>query len=523
MLTQRKILVSLLSVLLVVATGVPAGAKDFVPEGPSLNGTGKVAFLIQDDRSLPMKYIARDLNGQDEAKLGNQWCRSYTTETCRLEKGVKLNVIASLGKCKADETACVENVKIFRSGEAKANAEFLLETSGKELPANNLGAPIGGGTTIWRAPGITSQAGVDIYAVNVSLFFSIIDGERVVYGDLSSTVSPVSEILDPRYRPGDIGSNDRNGVTWWYHDNGSIPGYDCFATDFGKCWMRANFSDGTRVELEMRLPRSLSGWLHGRLDNTELSITPISNTANRVVVAADPVVVPIMYAVVDQKHKNPIVQEVLDMKTSGGGFNGGIGGLEWKLYGPDWDPTRTLVKHFADQVGDKAVATQTTWRFKTIWANTGNRCLDARGKLIGLVTTNALTYSAGPPRFSNGFLNYATAGLHKLPDGQVALGSYNLIIRSETARCLYGFTNAPVSATITVAGDGDRTIATTTVGEKNGWLKLAANGFTFSEKTIRVRITQKRSTITCVSTTTPVRTRKVTGLSPRCPVGFVKR
>ena len=520
---MKKIGAGILSISLFVGLVSPAAAKDFVPEGPSLRGTGKVAFLIQDDRSIPMKYIARDLNGQSAEKLGNQWCRSYTTETCKLENGVKLNVIASLGKCKADEIACVETVKIYRNGEEKSDAQFVLEASGKELPANNFGAPIGGGTTIWRAPGLLSEAGTDLYGVNVSLFFQIIDGKRITYGDMSATVTPVTEVLDPRFTPGEIASNDRNGVTWWYHDNGSVPGYDCFASDFGKCWMRANYSDGTRVELQMRLPSSLSGWLHGRLDKTELSIDPISEQANRVVVAADPVVVPIMYAVVDQKQSNRRVQNILEMDTSAGGFNGGIGGLEWKLYGPDWDSTRTLVTFFANQVDDQAVATQTIWRFKTIWANTGNRCLDARGKLIGLVTTNALTYEAGPPRFSNGFLNYATAGLHKLPDGNVALGSYNLIIRSETARCLYGFSNTPLSATITVSGDGDRTIATTTVGERNGWLRLIANGFTFSQKTIKVRVTQKRTTINCVSASQPTLTRKVTGVSPKCPSGFRKR
>jgi hypothetical protein len=30
------------------------------------------------------------------------------------------------------------------------------------------------------------------------------------------------------------------------------------------------------------------------------------------------------------------------------------------------------------------------------------------------------------------------------------------------------------------------------VGEKNGWLRLAAYGFTFSQKTIKVKITQKK-------------------------------
>jgi hypothetical protein len=62
------------------------------------------------------------------------------------------------------------------------------------------------------------------------------------------------------------------------------------------------------------------------------------------------------------------------------------------------------------------------------------------------------------------------------------------------------------------------------VGERNGWLKLAAYGFTFSEKTIKVKITQpKKTTITCVTSTKPSKTRKVTGMNPKCPAGYSKR
>ena len=288
--------------------------------------------------------------------------------------------------------------------------------------------------------------------------------------------------------------------------------------------MRENFSPETRVELQMRLPNTLSGWLHGRLSDTDLSITPFNQELNTVSVSAEPVVLPVMFATVSEKQKSKRINEILQMETSSGGGGGtGRDALGWKIYESDTHYTRELVSYFANEVNDRAVATQTAWRLKTIWSNTGNRCLDERGKLIGLVTTNALTYEGGPPRFQNGFLNYSTAGLHELPNGEEALGSYNLLIRSETARCLYGFSKAPVSASITVAGDGDKSIATTVVGEKNGWLKLAAYGFTFSQKTIKVKLTQKKTTITCVSTTKPVKTRKVTGISPKCPAGFTKK
>jgi hypothetical protein len=116
-------------------------------------------------------------------------------------------------------------------------------------------------------------------------------------------------------------------------------------------------------------------------------------------------------------------------------------------------------------------------------------------------------------------------------------------MRSDAARCLYGFSNAPVSATVSIAGaDGATNIATTVVSEKDGWLKMKAAGFTFSEKQIQIKITQegsvgktqpqkvelaspvstkpKKSTITCVKGKI---TKKVSAVSPKCPTGFKKK
>jgi hypothetical protein len=66
-------------------------------------------------------------------------------------------------------------------------------------------------------------------------------------------------------------------------------------------------------------------------------------------------------------------------------------------------------------------------------------------------------------------------------------------MRSDTARCLYGFSKAPLNASVSVTNDkGTKTTATTVVSEKNGWLKMAAYGFTYSNKTIKVKISKKK-------------------------------
>jgi hypothetical protein len=94
-------------------------------------------------------------------------------------------------------------------------------------------------------------------------------------------------------------------------------------------------------------------------------------------------------------------------------------------------------------------------------------------------------------------------------------------MRSDTARCLYGFTSAPIYATVNVlSGNTSTLVGTTTVSEKDGWLKLAAYGFTFSEKILKVKITQAKNARYSIYCSKGKITRKITGVRPKCPTGY---
>ena len=166
-------------------------------------------------------------------------------------------------------------------------------------------------------------------------------------------------------------------------------------------------------------------------------------------------------------------------------------------------------------------------------------CLGDAKNLTGIVTTNAGMYISSPPTFNETeqSLDYKVSAPHFNEAGKLNVGNYNLVLSSEAARCLYKFTKAPISATVSiVSSDGTAQVATTTVNEKNGWLYLSANGFTYSAPTVRVKLTQevekqaaapavkpavaKKTTITCVKGKT---SKKVTAVKPVCPKGFKKR
>jgi hypothetical protein len=183
------------------------------------------------------------------------------------------------------------------------------------------------------------------------------------------------------------------------------------------------------------------------------------------------------------------------------------------------------LNYLRNKVRDTTSGVNTFWNFASSGSQSNNSCLGDTSKVLGIVTTNSMIYNGGIPEFRNGFLNYQVAGLHYQPDGITKVqGSYDLVMRSEVARCLYGFSRAPLSATISVIGEGDKSIATTIVSEKNGWLKLAAYGFTFSKKTIRAKITKAKPTrIACVSVADESKVRNIRAINPRCPKGFVRK
>jgi hypothetical protein len=191
------------------------------------------------------------------------------------------------------------------------------------------------------------------------------------------------------------------------------------------------------------------------------------------------------------------------------------------------------------------------WNFGASTYIGNNACSADKSALQGLVVTNAPIYDKGPPTFADGSLNYQVAGIHTNVDGTLFKGRYTYIVKSTTARCYYGFSNAPIEAKVDIiSADSTNQIATTLVSEKNGFIKLQADNFTFSSPTIRVKLMQPAvevakvpdapakvvdapvkvadtpakviapkaaKTITCVKGTKSV---KKTAISPKCPAGY---
>jgi hypothetical protein len=154
-------------------------------------------------------------------------------------------------------------------------------------------------------------------------------------------------------------------------------------------------------------------------------------------------------------------------------------------------------------------------------------------------------YSSGPPVFNTDTqsLEYKVAAPHLTSTGEDLLGSYDLVMNSQVARCMYGFSKAPLKASISVISTSAKTtVETSVLNESNGFIKLSANGFNYSQPTIQVKLTQEKVIEPVVATTSniaaPVKkvaakkvvktitckkgklTRKVSGTAPKCPTGY---
>jgi hypothetical protein len=276
------------------------------------------------------------------------------------------------------------------------------------------------------------------------------------------------------------------------------------------------------------------------MQNVDIQISKLSATNNRLTVSAKAVTIP-TFAV-----KRP-VSELTSQEADFAqyfGYGKGVSGGE-----PGNPRIFEYLEYWRPKLQDIATHVKTNWSLKSTRWTSENKCLNSTDRVLGIVSTNSMGYDGNPPKFVDGFLNYRVSGFHHAADGKTPnLGTYDLVLQSDAARCLYGFSNAPVSATVSISGaGGNQNLTSTVVNEKNGWLKMTATGFTFSEKEIKVKITQESapatnssSGVASTSTTAPPAqspkpklkivtcikgklTKKVTAMNPKCPAGYKKK
>jgi len=270
----------------------------------------------------------------------------------------------------------------------------------------------------------------------------------------------------------------------------------CVQNDTTQCAVAEPIPMNVKFGIHVRLKKAQPGWFSGRISNPEITITANSAGDQVMSISANPVITPAISQVVSLDSLTPTMRSYYTstkFRSDGGSSNFGRGfpgGGDAALMSEflQWMPV----------IGNKATADPTLWQVSSMSnAPTDNPCIKSTNNLLGVVSTNATEYIDGPPAFdkSTQTLVYKVAAPHYNKDGATVFkGTYDLAIRSSAARCLYGFTSAPVSATVEVVSDnGSNQIAVTAVSEHDGWIYLSASGFEFSSPTLLVKLTQAGS------------------------------
>jgi hypothetical protein len=526
----KKLLAVLLATLIVSAAPGAASFADTYHAPMNSVPRGFLGIQIVDQiywgEGSSALIADRDLgNGKNDSVL----CGGQTTVPCDLASlkafAIRANII--LPKCSsATEENCINGLSVYKTGSNPEQAEFIREVGGSTTVADqNQGLPRGGTSSLWNAKGISNSGGTSTYSVMAQLTLSRGLNERSFKASaVNILVLPYSEVASASSQP----------ITWTQtlradqtHEIGTTGGNpDCAWVDTAVCGLIQDFSDGTRVKVDLRLTKQIGGWFKGRMQGPEISVGNFSSSANAISLDGLYSQVPQFFTTLDRENGPADLKTLVGLDRDQHPQGNGGGGTTSTM--SDQPSAFSWVDKFRGLAKDTAAGVSTVWSAGTIQGSQG-KCLGDTSKVLGIVSTNSMVYEGKSPSFNGSSLAYNVAGMHYLPGGKDTVeGTYDLVMRSEVARCLYGFTAAPISATIAVvSSDGENKVATTTVKEtKDGWLKLSAYGFTFSQNKITAKISQvkapaiKKQTITCVKGKT---SKKVTGLAPRCPAGFRKK
>lgn len=500
---MRKIsLVTVLSAMLLGLIGNPVALatqdKESVFPATLQGEDPQRVFSLGDDTSSGISF----------SQLGiwpDKLCASTADPKCDFKNaGTSLeNTIAAtaiLNVCSSTENEdCIKSIEISRDGVNFSKLEFNKYVVGGTCdesasagcafpPDSSKKLPRGGNLSIWSEV-IDGKASELKFLVNYGYQMNYErENNSFRINEMGLSIRPMKEIEANRWD------------SLWYEN--------------GKSGIQFDYQPDVTMRATVHASNTIAGWFRARMQDINIDISAVNKRNSKIVVSGKSVIIP-NFAIKREISGMSVKESALAEHF---GWSKGVVGAA-----PGNSKIFEYLEYWRKALNDKAEFTNTQWSLNSTTWLSQNKCLNDTTKVVGVVSTNAMGFDSNTPKFQDGFLNYKVSGLHYSPDGVgLNLGTYDLVLRSDAARCLYKFSSAPISATVSISGaDGNQNIATTVVSEKNGWLKMKAAGFTFSEKNIKVKLSQSfKSTITCVKAGM---TKKVIGVSPKCPTGYKKK
>ena len=290
-------------VIALMSTTIPAAQATLFPGFPI--DSDRQAASIEELVDNPFSFI-RNVPFQMAVQAGTavespektKFCDEFNTHGCNLDSKADLAISSVLPVCETVIENCVDKLQIQKADGTVIEAKFLRYFKGKTFvtPAE-LGMPGGSRPSLWQAVGAPNSSGTELYVVNAKLIWTYKSGSTD-FQSFNASVYPVKENPNSKYKDsgiyiGPAFKGEYASVT----ETGEIL-YDgsCVATELGNCAQRAEFAPGTRDTLGMKVSNKMTGWLHGRIAKPDITVKPINSNLNSLIVSADVVDVPMMYA-----------------------------------------------------------------------------------------------------------------------------------------------------------------------------------------------------------------------------------
>ena len=615
--TFTSLLISIL--LIVIPTSLVSAESSWV-------GDPGRSWAVPDDadRGMHVQQFIDSFPGESVSYLLDNSLRqqSFVDPTCKSVDDPRctsqdLEYSSLLPICGAISTVyCIEEFGVVSSsGEtspANFNRPFPTKALNEFQKSEKLGLPFGGTGSIFNLPSAAHEGG-DSYYVSVVVGGGLNKNRGAGISSFNIRIFPIKmeplanalqsnmQGFEPGWSKADEQGAAGGPIGQWRLAGFGYNGKNfCVAASSSEnlCAQRYAFPAGKKFYLKLRMQQRPGGWLHGRIYKPEVSFVQNGDYYN-VYFAAFPVAVPVVYKMYRYPEMPQVLKDAYDI-SSGDYKPEAANNPPFNPASPPGcgrtactqDPlTRNKIvapspysKYGIEQlklwlpfVNDQATALLGTWSVRSLDGNeteNAQQCFtQGSNGVTGIVTTNATQYSAGPPSFNKAksTLEYTVAAPHFTPVKEEFKGTYDLVMRSDVARCVYGFSKAPIRATLSVVKDGvSDSVATEVLNEKNGWVYLSAAGFTYSEPTIRVTLFQdpeptptptptptplvtasaspsptpqasvsatpsptpsptknstnltaaKKTTITCVKGKL---TKRITAVNPKCPAGYAKK
>ena len=309
--------------------------------------------------------------------------------------------------------------------------------------------------------------------------------------------------------------------------NGMIQPWSWTCVEYGTCdWLGSQIGGSSFVlpeDIEFRmtirtnfLSSRIGTWVVGRLEKPTVDFN-----SEKLTISGRPVVYPMGFSMLDSQEECLSKIETVMKKyfPRAPGFCSTTSGFMT-------NSNDEVALALFDALDGSVIQNSELGRWTFSNAKNSNKldsCTDP--KSFSFATSNAILYSVNPPVWDkqSSTLSYRIASTHQDKKGNVNKGSYSLAISKKKADCLWNFDTAKASATISITNsEGTQNIAVSSLRTSKDWIYFDASGFTFSAPEIKVKLINNatKAAIKSITCTKGNKSKKVSGVSPKCPAGF---